>query len=83
MNAIAGHSEGLQALTATFAKRRQPFNDEEITVPYRNGILHGRDNNYGTQLVASKAWSYLACVRDIIGAREERLNEGVQAGIII
>lgn len=74
MNAIAGHSEGLQSLTATFAKRRQAFNDDEITIPFRNGILHGRDNNYGSRLVVSKAWSYLSCVRDIVRAREDRLN---------
>lgn len=74
MNAIAGHSEGLQSLTATFARRRQAFNDDEITIPYRNGILHGRDNNYGNRLVVSKAWSYLSCVRDIVRAREDRLS---------
>ncbi|WAC11871.1 hypothetical protein [Dyadobacter pollutisoli] len=74
MNAIAGHSEGLQSLTATFARRRQAFNNKEITIPFRNGILHGRDNNYGNRLVVSKAWSYLSCVRDIVRAREDRLN---------
>jgi hypothetical protein len=72
INAIAGHSEGLQSLTAMFAKTRRAFNDDEITVPYRNGIMHGRDNRYGNRLVTSKAWSYLSCLRDIVRARAER-----------
>lgn len=73
LNAIAGHESGLLQMTREFAKTRRKFNDQEITIPYRNGIIHGRDVNYGNRLVAAKAWAYLSCVADVIRAREDAL----------
>lgn len=34
----------------------------EISIPYRNGILHGVDLGYATPLVAAKAWGALLAV---------------------
>jgi len=73
LSAIAGHTSGLSSMTREFAKTRRKFNDEEITVPYRNGIIHGRDVNYGNRIVAAKAWAYLSCIADVIRAREDAL----------
>lgn len=71
LSSIAGHQSALPSLTSEIAKRRQKFNNEEITFPYRNGIMHGRDVNYGNRLVASKSWAYLSCLADIIRARQD------------
>ena len=88
LSSIAGQQSALPSLTAEIAKRRQKFNDTEITFPYRNGIMHGRDINYGNQLVAAKSWAYLSCLADVIRARintsqkptekEETFTETVQ-----
>jgi hypothetical protein len=70
LNAISGHAAGLALLTSELSRTRQKFNQEEMNFPYRNGILHGRDVNYGNRLVAAKAWAYLSCIGDVIRARE-------------
>lgn len=70
LNAIAGSETGLAALTSEMGRTRQAFNDSQLFLPYRNGILHGRDVNFGNALVAAKLWAYLQCVADVIRAKE-------------
>jgi hypothetical protein len=61
---LAAHSKGLTQLSAIFNKGRRKTVADEITVPYRHGIMHGRDLGYDNALVAAKTWAALFAVRD-------------------
>lgn len=63
-DSIAAHSKGLQMLTRLFRKSRQTTTVEAISIPYRNGILHGRDLGYDNKMVAAKTWAALFATRD-------------------
>lgn len=63
-DSIAGHYTGLTHLKTIYNKSRKKTNTEEIFMPYRNGILHGRDLNYNNIYVAAKCWCCLAAVLD-------------------
>jgi len=63
-DSIAGHSSGLQELSKLFCKTRKKTSTEEIYIPYRNGILHGRDLGYANKIVAAKVWGALFAIGD-------------------
>lgn len=63
-NSIVGHSTGLQNIKNIVTQSRKKTTIEPITIPYRNGILHGRDINYGNKIVAAKCWHILFALRD-------------------
>ncbi|OWA35686.1 hypothetical protein B9G55_13215 [Saccharibacillus sp. O16] len=64
-NSFAAHSKGLGQITSVLRKgRKKSTNVEQITLPYRNGILHGRDLEYDSKLVAAKTWATLFSLRD-------------------
>ncbi|KNY30585.1 hypothetical protein [Pseudobacteroides cellulosolvens] len=63
-DSIAGHYSGLTALKQIFNSSRKKTNTEQITMPYRNGIMHGRDLNFDNIYVAAKCWCCLAAVLD-------------------
>ncbi|MEK6304071.1 MAG: hypothetical protein AABO41_25560 [Acidobacteriota bacterium] len=63
-DSIAGHSKGLNVIVRIFQKGRYRTRTEEITLPYRNGILHGMDLGYDNKLVAAKAWAALFAARE-------------------
>jgi len=63
-DSIAGHSSGLQELSKLFYKTRKKTSTEEIYIPYRNGILHGRDLGYANKIVAAKVWGALFAIGD-------------------
>jgi hypothetical protein len=63
-DSIAAHSSGLSKLRDLFNVSRKKTTDEKITLPYRNGILHGRDLGYANSLVAAKCWAALIAVGD-------------------
>ena len=67
-DSIAAHSTGLNELAKIFRKSRKKIVTDEIDVPYRNGILHGRDLGYANKTVAAKTWAALFAVRDWAGA---------------
>lgn len=48
---LVGCSNGLQKLKDIFNASRKKTTTEKITLPYRNGILHGRDLNYANEYV--------------------------------
>lgn len=50
---IAAHDSGLNILTKIFGESRKKTIENKITVPYRNGILHGRDLGYDNKIVAA------------------------------
>lgn len=71
-DSISGHESGLKFVAQIFNKSRKKTTDEKITLPYRNGILHGKDLGYDNVTVASKLWSTLFA----IGAWAKIIKEG-------
>lgn len=63
-DSIAGHSNGLAILKEIFNDSRKRTTEEEISMPYRHGILHGRDINYANKTVAAKCWAMLFAICD-------------------
>ncbi len=61
---IAAHESGLQTLVALMTKGRGKTNEEPISVPYRHGILHGRELAFDNRIVAAKTWAALFAIRD-------------------
>lgn len=65
-DSIVGHESGLQYIISIFKQSRKKTNEDIITVPYRNGILHGRELAFDNPIVAAKCWAILSAVRDWI-----------------
>lgn len=63
-DSISAHSKGLDVLADIFRKGRKKTTTATITVPYRNGILHGMDLGYDNKTVAAKTWAALFAARD-------------------
>jgi len=63
-DSIVGHQTGLQAIQKIVNQARKTTSLEQIKIPFRNGILHGRDVNYGNKVVAAKCWNILFALRD-------------------
>lgn len=63
-DSIAAHSTGLTALKEVFSDGRHKTNKEEINLPYRHGILHGRDLGYANKTVTAKCWAALFAIKD-------------------
>lgn len=57
-----------------FQKGRKKTRDEEIDMPYRNGILHGMDLGYANPVVTAKCWCFLFVVRDWILSKKSELS---------
>lgn len=87
-DSIAAHKTGLKELQKVLYCNRGNTNLEEITIPYRNGILHGRDLNFANKECAVKLWATLFAVkegvRDIISkGREPETQERTSFNDII
>lgn len=63
-DSIAAHNKGLNALVKIFQRGRYKTTTEPISIPYRNGILHGMDLGYGNRIVAAKSWGALFATSD-------------------
>ncbi len=63
-DSIAAHSSGLTALKEVFSDGRHKTTKEEILLPYRHGILHGRDLGYANRTVTAKCWAALFAIND-------------------
>ncbi|RLB87816.1 MAG: hypothetical protein DRH50_16220 [Deltaproteobacteria bacterium] len=68
---IAAHETGLQSLAALMTKGRNKTNEDPITIPFRNGILHGRELAFDNRIVAAKCWASLFAARDWASAITE------------
>lgn len=74
-DSIAAHKTGLIELHKILYRNRGNTNLEEITIPYRNGILHGRDLNFANKDCAVKLWATLFAVKE--GVRD-KINNGIE-----
>ena len=63
-DSMAAHETGLQVVASLFTKSRNKTNAEALTIPYRHGILHGRELAFDNKLVAAKVWAALFATRD-------------------
>lgn len=75
-DSIAGHSTGLKKLSALMRKGVNKTVTDEIQIPYRHGILHGRYINYANKLAAAKAWAALFAIGDWARALEAEKKRG-------
>ncbi|NYT22719.1 hypothetical protein H0A73_03805 [Alcaligenaceae bacterium] len=76
---IAAHESGLQALVALMTKGRNRTNEESISVPYRHGILHGRELAFDNHIVAAKTWAAFSAEHDVF-EEELKVSAGYQDG---
>ncbi|WP_060210330.1 hypothetical protein [Sporosarcina koreensis] len=63
-DSVVGHETGLNEISKLMSKTRRKTNVEEIKVPYRNGILHGRDLNYANPFISSKLLAVIFSLMD-------------------
>jgi hypothetical protein len=63
-DSIAAHSTGLMVLRDILGASRKKTSEETILMPFRNGILHGRDLGYANRTVVAKSWAALFAVND-------------------
>ncbi|MDT3297419.1 hypothetical protein Q4Q57_20030 [Shewanella sp. SP2S2-6] len=74
---IAAHESGLQTLASILTKGRNKTNEDAISIPYRNGILHGRELAFDNKIVAAKCWGALFAARDWAGALDDGKKEPI------
>jgi len=74
-DSIAAHSTGLNVLKGIFNTGRYSTITDQITIPYRNGILHGMDLGYDNKIVAAKVWAALFAAREWAMKAEQGLLE--------
>lgn len=60
-------------IKAIFQRGRRTTRTEPISLPYRNGILHGMDLGYDNETVAAKCWCFLFVVADWIGDKKSEV----------
>lgn len=63
-DSVTAHSSGLPFLKHIMNSPRKKTNLDRINLPYRNGIMHGRDLNFANKEIASKCWWTLASLID-------------------
>jgi hypothetical protein len=62
MESVSGHPSALRALLLVLTKGCKGYNEASVTMPFRNGILHGVRLNYASVVVAAKMLNLLAAV---------------------
>ncbi|CDG64214.1 hypothetical protein MBMB1_0095 [Methanobacterium sp. MB1] len=72
-DSISAHISGLTQLQELLAEKRTNRVTDEIVIPFRNGILHGRDLGYANKMVAVKVWATLFALVD--GIRSMKTEE--------
>ncbi|HFI0322200.1 TPA: hypothetical protein ACGOWE_001094 [Streptococcus suis] len=81
-DSFVGSNKSLKEIVSIFNSSRNKTNKDEIRLPYRNGILHGRDINFGNEYVSCKCVSLLFAVADWMQLKKtefERKNRFVQS----
>lgn len=63
-DSITGHHTSLPALMKLFVQGVRKSTDEELSIPKRHGILHGRSLGYANRLVGAKAWLLMVALVD-------------------
>lgn len=71
---LVGCDDGLSKMKDLFNRRRNKTNLDEIRMPYRNGILHGRDLNYANEYVSCKCLSLMFALADWMQMKNNEEN---------
>lgn len=66
---------GLSKLQKIFSRSCQKTNEDRIEIPYRNGILHGRELNYSNEYVSSKVIALMFAIADWMKTKEKAVKE--------
>ena len=77
-DSITGHPNSLPFLIKELTPRVLKSSDEELTLPLRHGILHGRSLGYANRIVCMKAWLLMIALVDWAcdkSTEEERIRE--------
>lgn len=69
-DSIVGHPNSLQTLIKQITKGVRKSSDDELTLPLRHGVLHGRSLGYANRVVCMKAWLLMIALVDWAYARE-------------
>jgi len=75
---LVGCNDGLAKLKDIFNKGRNKTTTEEIRLPYRNGILHGRDLNYGNEYVSCKCVALMFALADWMNLKDSEEQRKVK-----
>lgn len=79
-DSVVGHPNALPTLIRKLVKGVRKSSDEELSLPLRHGILHGRSLGYDNRLVCCKAWMLMIALVDwAIDKRDEEDRRDKQA----
>ena len=77
-DSITGHVNSLSSLVKLVTKRVRKSSDDELTLPLRHGILHGRSLGYANRTVCMKSWLLMIALVDWAydkSSEEDRMRE--------
>jgi hypothetical protein len=74
---------GLAQLFRTMSLPRRRTTVEQISIPYRHGIVHGTDLGYATHVVAAKAWAALFATGHYAKLVEIPTKEEPRPGLLV
>ena len=63
-DSVVGHPNSLPFLIGKLTKGVRKSSDDELTLPLRHGILHGRSLGYANRIVCMKAWLLMIALVD-------------------
>ena len=63
-DSVVGHPNSLPFLIRKMTKGVRKSSDDELTLPLRHGILHGRSLGYANRIVCMKAWLLMIALVD-------------------
>ena len=63
-DSIVGHPHSLQRLIGMITKSVRQSSDNQLSLPLRHGILHGRSLGYANRTVCMKAWLLMIALVD-------------------
>jgi len=74
-DSFSAHSRGLARLIKILQTGRHKTTTDPISIPYRNGIMHGIDLGYDNRVVAAKTWATLFAAREwAVKAEQGQVN---------
>lgn len=63
-DSIAAHETGLTVLAKIMTKSAKKTNERPCNIPYRHGILHGKELAFDNKIVAAKCWAAFFATRN-------------------
>jgi hypothetical protein len=78
-DSIVGHSTGLPRLIGLLTKGARKSRDDEMTMPERHKIIHGRSLGYANKMVCAKAWLLMMALVDWAA---DKSSEGERKAVV-